>query len=264
MKFGRPSTGAVIGMTQLVLTSKLAPDQRDFLDTAFRSAETLMTVVNDILDFSKIEAGKMEIESIAVDLRDVIASVTRTFAPQAEHKGLSLVAAVDPACPEIIMGDPTRLRQVLFNLMSNALKFTSEGRIVLRVVPTREEEKSVLRFSVSDTGIGVPAAKHADIFEPFAQADGSTTRRYGGTGLGLAISRRLVRGMAGRIWVENELPRGTTFCFTVPLLVPAPKDALMPATSRAAGIGASAEPPGDFPAPFAGGLRILRWRKTIR
>jgi signal transduction histidine kinase/CheY-like chemotaxis protein len=253
----RTPLNGVIGMTQLVLASKLAPEQRDFLDTAFHSAETLMTVVNDILDFSKIEAGKMVIESIAIDLRDMIESVARTFAPQAKHKGIGLAAAVNPACPETIMGDPTRLRQVLFNLMSNALKFTSEGRIVLRVAPAREGENLVLRFSVTDTGIGIPAAKHADIFEPFAQADGSTTRRYGGTGLGLAISRRLVRGMAGRIWLENELPRGTTFCFTVPVVLPEPKDLLVLATGRAAGFNPPSEQTDDFAAPFDQGLRIL-------
>lgn len=243
----RTPLNGVIGMTQLVLETKLDPQQRDFLLTAAESARILMTVVNDVLDFSKADAGKMRMESIPVPVRDLLNSVVRTFDAQARQKGLKLAAEVDQDCPEAILGDPVRLRQVLLNLASNALKFTAEGEVLLRAGLERDSGAKRIRFSVLDTGIGVPPEQHRLIFEAFAQADGSTTRRYGGTGLGLAISRRLVEGMNGRIWIENREPRGSAFHFTVPL------------QTSDQGTGRQEAAPGAPVPPEAapGGLRVL-------
>jgi signal transduction histidine kinase/CheY-like chemotaxis protein len=214
----RTPLNGVIGMTELTLQTELTPEQRDFLSTVSQSADTLLAVVNDILDFSKIEAGKLELESLTVDLRETVESCGKAFALHAHRKKLDLIIEVSPECPSFIQGDPTRLRQILFNLLGNALKFTFKGEIVLRVAPLRQEngERS-LEFSVVDTGVGIPVDKQMKLFEAFSQVDSSTTRRFGGTGLGLAISRRLVKLMGGKIWLESTPGVGTTFHFVIPL-----------------------------------------------
>ncbi|HTB79902.1 MAG TPA: response regulator [Opitutaceae bacterium] len=215
----RTPLNGVIGMTELTLKTELTPEQRDFLTTVSQSADTLLTVVNDILDFSKIDAGKLELESLAVDLREMVESCGKAFAVHAHKKKLDLVVEMSPDCPSFIQADPTRLRQILFNLLGNALKFTPKGEIVLRVAPSRRENgKPLLEFSVADTGVGIPADKQKKLFAAFSQVDSSTTRRFGGTGLGLAISRRLVKLMGGEIWLESTLGAGTTFHFVIPLL----------------------------------------------
>ena len=215
----RTPLNGVIGMTELALDTELNPEQRDLLTTARGSAETLLTVVNDILDFSKIEAGRLDIETLAVNLRELVEFSATAFALRAHQKKLELAAEISPDCPRAFMGDPTRLRQVLFNLMGNAIKFTHHGEVILRVAPVLEEGKTLLQFSVSDTGIGIAEDKQKSIFEAFSQADASTTRKFGGTGLGLAISQRLVRLMHGRIWLKAQPGAGATFYFTIPLVV---------------------------------------------
>jgi two-component system, sensor histidine kinase and response regulator len=174
-----------------------------------------LTVINDILDFSKIEAGKLDLDLIDFNLRDSLDETTRAFAVEAHQKGLELVCDVHPDVPAAVVGDPTRLRQVVTNLLGNAVKFTERGEVVLRVeAESRETDGVLLHFVVRDTGIGIPPEKRELIFEAFAQADGSLTRRYGGTGLGLTISARLVEMMQGRLWVESEAGRGSQFHFT--------------------------------------------------
>jgi two-component system sensor histidine kinase/response regulator len=212
----RTPLNGIVGMTQLALGTQLTQDQRELLATVAESAEALLVIVNEVLDFEKLDAGKMALEQVPVKLGELVDSVMRSFQLQAREKALAFGADVDPACPEIIEGDPVRLRQVLYNLLGNALKFTAEGEVGLRVSPDTENGRPMVRFSVADTGIGVPPEKHGLIFEAFAQADASTTRRYGGTGLGLTIAQRLVRGMGGRLWLESRRPRGTVFHFTVP------------------------------------------------
>src|SRR5581483_1821434 len=177
----RTPLNGVIGMTSLALETELTPQQKDFLTTAAQSAETLLTVVNDILDFSKIEAGKLQLESLAIDLRELVESCAKTFALRAHQKKLDLSVELSPACPPFVQGDPTRLRQVLFNLLGNALKFTLSGEVALLVAPLETETGRFLQFSVRDTGIGISADKQAKLFSAFAQADASTTRRFGGT-----------------------------------------------------------------------------------
>ena len=179
------------------------------------SADSLLTIINDILDFSKIEAGKLDLESVEFNLRDALEQSGKMFAYPATQKGLELICNLAPDVPEIVRGDPTRLRQVVVNLLGNALKFTNRGEVALEVECfSRQAETVVLHFAVRDTGIGIPRDKQPLIFEAFAQGDGSTTRKFGGTGLGLTISSRLVRLMGGRIWVESDPGRGSTFHFT--------------------------------------------------
>ncbi|MFT3780782.1 MAG: response regulator [Nibricoccus sp.] len=214
----RTPLNGVIGMTELALATPLTSQQREYLSTAFQSAETLLSLVNDILDFSKIEAGMMKLELITVDLEDLLQSTVRTFALRAHQKRLELLVEFPADCPRFIQGDPTRLRQVLLNLLSNAIKFTEKGEVLLRTAMVHSDHGSVLRFSVVDTGIGIPAGRETALFEAFSQADSSTTRKFGGTGLGLVISRRLVGLMGGRIWFENTEGGGTTFHFTVPVV----------------------------------------------
>jgi len=216
----RTPLNGVIGMTELTLKTELTTEQRDFLTTAAQSADTLLAVVNDILDFSKIEAGKLELESLAVDLREIVESCGKAFALPAHQKKIDLIVEISPDCPPFVHSDPTRLRQILFNLLGNALKFTLKGEIVLRVSRVRSNDggEPVLKFSVADTGIGIPEDKQKKLFEAFSQVDSSTTRRFGGTGLGLAISRRLVKLMGGDIWLESTPGVGTTFHFIIPLL----------------------------------------------
>jgi len=209
----RTPMNAIMGMTELTLDTALAPEQREFLETALSSSRALLELLNDILDFSKIEAGRLDLERIAFNLQDEIGEILRTHALRADEKHLELACAVAADVPDVVVGDPGRLRQIIGNLVGNAVKFTDRGEIVVRV----RTDADALHFTVSDTGIGIPEDKQMAIFSAFVQADGSTTRRYGGTGLGLAIASQLVEMMAGRIWVESEVGRGSTFHFTARL-----------------------------------------------
>jgi signal transduction histidine kinase/CheY-like chemotaxis protein len=213
----RTPLNGVIGMTHLALETDLTPQQRDFLITAEQSAETLLTVVNDILDCTKIEAGRIELESLQINLRDLLESCVRAFALRAHQKKLELNLELSPDCPSTIDGDPTRLRQVFYNLLGNALKFTIHGEVLLKVVVAGAADQRVLEFSVSDTGIGITEKHQQQLFTPYSQADSSTVRRFGGTGLGLAISRGMVELMGGKIWLRSQEGAGTTVYFTLPL-----------------------------------------------
>jgi PAS domain S-box-containing protein len=217
----RTPLNGIMGMTDLALETDLGREQREYLKTVkVSSADSLLTVINDILDFSKIEAGKIDLESVDFDVRDSLESALKTLAVRADEKGLELLCEVAPEVPEVARGDITRLRQVLLNLVGNATKFTNEGEIAVKVRQgARDGRELVLHFTVSDTGIGIPEDKLKMIFDPFAQADSSTTRKYGGTGLGLTISARLVRMMGGQIWVESQEGRGSHFHFTVRLQI---------------------------------------------
>jgi PAS domain S-box-containing protein len=216
----RTPLNGVMGMTDLALETELTPEQREYLSTVKMSADSLLTVINDILDFSKIEAGRIDLELLDFDLRDCVEGALKTFALRADQKGLELLCEVAPEVPELVRGDSNRLRQVIINLIGNAIKFTHEGEVVLKVqLDAIEGGDRILQFIVSDTGIGISVEKQALIFEPFSQADTSTTRKYGGTGLGLTISSRLVEMMGGRIWVESLVGRGTQFHFTIRLAV---------------------------------------------
>jgi signal transduction histidine kinase/DNA-binding response OmpR family regulator/HPt (histidine-containing phosphotransfer) domain-containing protein len=211
----RTPLNGIIGMTELALDTPLSPQQREYLTMAKTSADALLGILNDILDFSKIEMRKLELEEIPFSTRDHLAEVVRPLALRAEQKGLEVVCHVLPSVPSVVVGDPGRLRQVIVNLVGNAIKFTERGQILVQVdVESTAERTCVLHYIVSDSGIGIPAEKQIAIFEPFKQADGSTTRRFGGTGLGLAISSTLVDLMGGRIWVESTTLQGSTFHFT--------------------------------------------------
>jgi len=211
----RTPMNGILGMTELALDSDLTAAQRECLTTVRSSAESLLAILNDILDFSKIESRKLELESIPFSLATVVEQLLKTLSLEADRKGLELICDLDSAIPDAIVGDPVRVRQVLGNLITNAIKFTEHGHVLLRIyVEAQGKGCTRLHFEVSDTGIGIPAEKHGTIFEAFSQADGSTTRRFGGTGLGLTISSTLVKMMAGRIWVESEQGTGSTFHFT--------------------------------------------------
>jgi two-component system sensor histidine kinase/response regulator len=211
----RTPLNGVMGMTDLALDTQLTAEQRDYLETVKTSSDSLLTVINDILDFSKIEAGKIDLEKVDFNLRDSLESTLKTVALRADEKGLELLCEVAPEVPETVCGDSTRLRQVVINLVGNAIKFTEQGEVAVRVqIESRNGTDCVLRFTVSDTGIGIPEDKRELIFAPFCQADTSTTRKYGGTGLGLTISTRLVEMMGGKLWVESEEGRGSQFHFT--------------------------------------------------
>jgi signal transduction histidine kinase/CheY-like chemotaxis protein len=222
----RTPMNGIIGMTELVLDTDLSREQREYLGMAKSSAHALLGLINDILDFSKIEAGKLELEAISFSLRECIGTMLKPLGMRADQKGLELIADIPAVVPDHLIGDPLRLRQILINLTDNAIKFTARGDVTLHVaVESATDDDHCLHFTVSDTGIGIPAEKQALIFEAFAQADGTTTRTYGGTGLGLAIASQLVRQMGGRIWVESTVGQGTTFHFTAQLPVrhtPAP------------------------------------------
>jgi PAS domain S-box-containing protein len=216
----RTPMNGIIGMTELALDTELDAEQREYLSLVKTSANALLTIVNDILDFSKIEAGKMNLEQIEFSLLDMLSETTRSVALRAHQKGLELLLDIDSAIPEILIGDPGRLRQVLLNLIGNAIKFTHEGEIVVKAnlaAAQPNKDQLVLYISVRDTGIGISEEKFQAIFDSFSQADTSTTRQYGGTGLGLTISARLVELMGGCIWLESEVGKGTTFFIEVVL-----------------------------------------------
>lgn len=212
----RTPMNGIIGMTDLVLDTELDSERRDHLNLAKASAESLLSLINDILDYSKIEAGQMDIDSIDFSLGDCIGETMKALSIRAHQKGLELAFEIEPGVPDGVIGDPGRLRQVINNLVGNAIKFTEKGEVILHVkLEAREPQDVCLHFIVADTGIGIAHDKQGAIFEPFKQADGSMTRKYGGTGLGLTISSKLVELMKGRIWVESELSKGSRFHFTV-------------------------------------------------
>jgi len=206
-----------------LLETPLQPEQREYAETVRSSADSLLTLLNDILDFSKIEAGKLHMESIEFSVREMLEETLKPFALRAHEKQCELMVDVTPSVPDALVGDPLRIRQVLVNLVSNAIKFTDRGEIVVRVERTRvrEDDRASVRFSVTDTGIGISREKQASIFRAFTQGDGSTTRQYGGTGLGLTICQQLVELMGGRIWVESEPHHGSAFHFVVTLPISA-------------------------------------------
>ncbi len=211
----RTPMNGIIGMTELALGTGLTPYQHDCMTTVKTSAESLLTILNEILDFSKIESRKLALESVSFTLAEVINDTIRPLAVRADQKGLEIISDIAPDVPAGLVGDPTRLKQVLTNLLGNALKFTERGHVLLTVRAVERQGPSTrLCFSVTDTGIGIPADKHAAIFEPFRQADGSTTRRFGGTGLGLAIASNLVHLMGGELSLASEPGSGSTFYFT--------------------------------------------------
>ena len=211
----RTPMNGILGMVELALDTALDAEQRDYLETAQESAQGLMTVINDILDFSKIEAGKLDLENVNFSLRESLAQTIKPLTIRALQKGLDLTLQVDSAVVDLVAGDPVRLRQILVNLVGNAIKFTSSGKVTVSVATEAYAgENMLLRFTVTDTGIGIPPERQKEIFTSFTQADNSTTRKYGGTGLGLTISHRLTEMLGGRIWVESEPRKGSAFHFT--------------------------------------------------
>jgi two-component system, sensor histidine kinase and response regulator len=217
----RTPLNGIIGMTELTLETDLSEEQRGYLSMAKQSADALVTVINDILDFSKIEAGKLDLDLINFNLRELLEETAKTFGLRAGEKNLDLVCDIPSNIPQIVHGDPDRLRQVLVNLLGNAIKFTDRGEVILQAEVQQKQSYNVeLHFAVRDTGIGVPKEKQKMIFESFVQADGSSQRKYGGTGLGLTISTRLVNMMGGRIWLESEPGKGSTFHFTAKFGMP--------------------------------------------
>jgi len=211
----RTPMNGIIGMTELALDTNLSPEQREYLTLVKASADSLLAIINDILDFSKIEAGKLELNNVDFNLQDEFYSPIKAIALRAQQKGLKLIYDVSPDVPCALVGDANRLRQIIINLAGNAIKFTEQGEVAISISRESQSESEVcLHFAVRDTGIGIAADRQQSIFEPFTQADGSTTRKYGGTGLGLTISSRLVEMMGGRIWVESQLGKGSTFHFT--------------------------------------------------
>jgi PAS domain S-box-containing protein len=238
----RTPMNAIIGMTDLALRTPLSAQQRDYLTTVRESAEALLALLNDVLDFSKIEARQLSLDRVGFVLRDTVEDAVRLLAHRAHEKHLELACRIRPEVPAAVVGDPGRLRQILVNLVGNAVKFTEHGEVVVEVaLLDRVDDEVRLHFSVADTGIGIPAEKQWRIFGPFVQADASTTRRYGGTGLGLSISMHLVELMGGRLWLESEVGRGSTFHFVAQL-----------------GLAGDVEPRASLQAAAdVGGLRVL-------
>jgi signal transduction histidine kinase/CheY-like chemotaxis protein len=216
----RTPMNGVLGMTELALDTDLNPDQRGYLEIVKTSGDSLLGIINDILDFSKIEARKLDLDLIHFDLPGALDETIRLLAPRAHQKGIELVCDIAGDVPSTVVGDPGRVRQIVVNLVSNAIKFTETGEVVLHVVREGNGAQPIVHFSVADTGIGIPLDKHASIFEAFTQADSSMTRRFGGTGLGLAIASQLVALMGGRIWVQSEPGIGSVFHFTIPFEIP--------------------------------------------
>jgi len=217
----RTPMNGIIGMTDLALTTELDAEQRDYLETVKESANGLLSLINDILDFSKIEAGKLSIENIRFSLRASLMQTLKTLAVRAQQKGLVLDVHVDPEVSDVLIGDPVRLRQIIVNLVGNAIKFTSSGAVTVSVHRESSQDQGVLlRFTVKDTGIGIPPERQQEIFSAFTQADASTTRQYGGTGLGLTISSRLTKLLGGTIWVDSQPGKGSSFHFTARFGIP--------------------------------------------
>lgn len=216
----RTPLNGVLGMAELVLNTELSSEQREYVETLKSSGDSLLGIINDILDFSKVESGKLDLDSVEFSLQDLMSESMKTLAFRAHEKGLELAYEIDAKIADQVIGDPGRLRQILVNLVGNAVKFTLKGEIFVRVELIAQVDRQIdLHFSVTDTGIGIAPEKQNLVFEAFAQADGSTTRQYGGTGLGLAICSRLAGLMGGRIWLESELNKGSTFHFTITLEV---------------------------------------------
>jgi signal transduction histidine kinase/CheY-like chemotaxis protein len=214
----RTPMNGVVGMTELALETELTDEQREYMGMVKTSADALLTIINDILDFSKIEAGKLDLDPIPFKLRESLAQTLRTVAWRAQEKGLEITCDIRPEVPDEVIADPTRLRQIIVNLLGNAIKFTEQGEVGLEVaLESRTGGQAQLHFGVRDTGIGIAPEKQKLVFEAFSQADSSTARKFGGTGLGLTISLRLVRMMSGRMWVESEPGKGSCFHFTVPV-----------------------------------------------
>ncbi|HSP66157.1 MAG TPA: ATP-binding protein [Bryobacteraceae bacterium] len=217
----RTPMNGIIGMTDLALSTELDAEQRDYLETVRESADGLLSLINDILDFSKIEAGKLSLETISFRLRESLAQTLKTLTVLAQEKGLALHVRVDPEVTDVVVGDPARLGQILVNLVGNAIKFTSSGEVTVSVHPESSQDQGVLlRFTVKDTGIGIPPERQQEIFSAFTQADASTTRQYGGTGLGLTISSRLTKLLGGTIWVDSQPGKGSSFHFTARFGIP--------------------------------------------
>jgi two-component system sensor histidine kinase/response regulator len=212
----RTPMNGIIGMTDLTLDTDLSPEQRDYLETSKSSAESLLAILNDILDLSKVESGKLELESASFSIYELLEQIIRPFGVSADRKGIELISHASPNLPSFVIGDPGRIRQILSNLIGNAVKFTESGHVLVSASHEVTPDGGVtLQFDISDTGIGIAREKQAAIFDSFTQGDGSTTRRFGGTGLGLSISATLAAMMGGRVWVESELNEGSTFHVTV-------------------------------------------------
>ncbi len=216
----RTPMNGVLGMAQLLASTELTLEQREYIRTISHCGDTLLAIINDVLDYSKIEAGRVELEHAPVDIRTVVETVLDLCGTQAQEKHLELGFLIDPDVPSLFLGDSTRLQQILFNLVGNAIKFTSSGEVFLSVQRVPASQPLQLHLSVRDTGIGIPADRMDRLFRPFSQIDSATTRRFGGTGLGLAIAHRLTELMHGRMWVESEVAHGSTFHFTLPVDIP--------------------------------------------